>query len=354
MKEKRRYYIDILRILACFAVIVNHFDPGFLAFSLKPKGSLSYWCLLFLSVFCKFAVPLFFMISGALLLHKTESVKTILTKRVSRILLSLIVASVFYYFFEKYIRGGDYAISIVYTNEAEYHLWYLYAYIAFLCSLPFLRSIAKEIDSERFSFLVVMYCLLRCFIPLFELFVFNNQYHLNPHLSGVFLCADLFFLPLLGFFTENKIDIDRISFGKLSFIWIVNILLLLLAMYATSLINANDAAVINQTYIGYFSPMTAFTLYITVKKFIGTKLFAERKYIKKIILSLSSCTFGIYLIHLMPMRLLNTNPEFWDFYASKGAILMTILWIALSAIIFILSYVVVWILRKIPVIKKIL
>ena len=128
MEEKRRYHIDILRLLACFAVIINHFDPGFLAFNTQPEGSLSYWCLLFLSVFCKFAVPLFFMISGALLLRKTESINQIITKRTSKVLLSLITTSVFYYFFEKYvIARDDYAVSMVYTNEAEYHLWYLYA-----------------------------------------------------------------------------------------------------------------------------------------------------------------------------------------------------------------------------------
>lgn len=72
MEVKRRYYIDILRILACFMVVLNHFDPGFYAFHNKQQGTVSYWLLLAFSVFCKFAVPLFFMISGALLLKKTN------------------------------------------------------------------------------------------------------------------------------------------------------------------------------------------------------------------------------------------------------------------------------------------
>lgn len=353
MEEKRRYHIDILRLLACFAVIINHFDPGFLAFNTQPEGSLSYWCLLFLSVFCKFAVPLFFMISGALLLRKTESIKQIITKRTSKVLLSLITTSVFYYFFEKYvIARDDYAVSIVYTNEAEYHLWYLYAYIAFLCSLPFLRSIAKEINSEKIFFLAVIYFLLRYSVPLFELLLFNNQYHLNTHLSGAFICTDLFFLPILGFYIENKMNMERVSLGKLSFLWISNVLLLLLAAYATSLVNANGANIVKQTYIGCFSSITAFVLYITIKKLLRIKP-CKSKHTKKILLSLSSCTFGIYLIHLLPMRLLNVNPEFVAFYNSKGPILMVILWLALSVIIFALSYIIVWVLRKIPIIREV-
>ncbi len=73
MEIKRRYYIDILRILACFMVVFNHFDLGFYAFHNKQQGTVSYWLLLAFSVFCKFAVPLFFMISGALLLKKRRT-----------------------------------------------------------------------------------------------------------------------------------------------------------------------------------------------------------------------------------------------------------------------------------------
>lgn len=54
MEIKRRYYIDILRILACFMVVFNHFDLGFYAFHNKQQGTVSYWLLLAFSVFCKY------------------------------------------------------------------------------------------------------------------------------------------------------------------------------------------------------------------------------------------------------------------------------------------------------------
>lgn len=53
------------------------------------------------------------------------------------------------------------------------------------------------------------------------------------------------------------------------------------------------------------------------------------------------------------MRLLNTNPEFLAFYNSKGLILMVILWLALSVITFALSYIIVRVLRKIPIIREV-
>src|SRR5574344_966994 len=100
MEAKRKIYIDMLRILACVAVIFNHFDPGFYNSSYIGFGRPSYFFMLFLSILCKFAVPLFFMISGALLLGKKESTKDIIKKRLSRIILSLLFASILFYFFE--------------------------------------------------------------------------------------------------------------------------------------------------------------------------------------------------------------------------------------------------------------
>lgn len=88
--------------------------------------------------------------------------------------------------------------------------------------------------------------------------------------------------------------------------------------------------------LAVFSSVTAFVLYVTIKKLLQIKP-CKSNHTKKIILSLSSCTFSIYLIHLLSMRLLNTNPEFLAFYNSKGLILMVILWLALSVITFALS-----------------
>ena len=64
--RKRIGYIDVLRILACLAVIYNH-ASGFFLFGDQEPGGLLYRLELCLSISCKFAVPVFFAISGALI-----------------------------------------------------------------------------------------------------------------------------------------------------------------------------------------------------------------------------------------------------------------------------------------------
>ena len=67
MKEKR--YLDLLSIIAAFSVIILHVNGVFWEFS----STQSYWksALIIESVFY-FAVPVFFMISGATLMNFYE------------------------------------------------------------------------------------------------------------------------------------------------------------------------------------------------------------------------------------------------------------------------------------------
>lgn len=348
MEVKRRYYIDILRILACFMVVLNHFDPGFYAFHNKQQGTVSYWLLLAFSVFCKFAVPLFFMISGALLLKKDEPISVLYKKRIFKIVVALLVTSLLYFFFEKYvINNTNVGLSKIYTEETEYHLWYLYSYIALLMSLPFLRSIAKDLTQSKIIYLAVAYTTIRYFIPLVELLLFNNNYKMNGYVSSVFICADIFFLPLAGYYIENRLD-KKLSKNQLLAIWGANTLAIIFAMYATSLVNTVPDAEVNQSYISLFSSINAIAIYLTIKNIDFNKL---PKRLKKIVLHLSSCTFGIYLVHLFFMRIANTRPEASIFY-SLSAIAQIGFWLLISMVILIISYLLIALAKKIPILKK--
>ncbi len=71
-------YLEIIRIIAAVFVVFNHTDS--LGYQLYMEFSCDSWRLLVYmipSICCKVAVPLFFCISGALLLNRDESIKTI-------------------------------------------------------------------------------------------------------------------------------------------------------------------------------------------------------------------------------------------------------------------------------------
>ena len=85
-------YIDILRIIACFMVIINH-THGFILENNTLTNS-TFYCLGF--SLCKIGVPLFLMITGTLLLDKDYDYKKIL-KCIFRVLVPVLGLSLVFY-----------------------------------------------------------------------------------------------------------------------------------------------------------------------------------------------------------------------------------------------------------------
>ena len=141
MNKVKILYIEILRIIAAFFVIYNHTgNDGFFLFSICDVGSIQFWIYMAISIFFKFAVPVFFMISGALLLaRKDESLKDLYCKRIFKIVIILFAFSALNYFIELHnlktqIVLKDFLIRL-YSDKLKVYLWYLYSYISFLVSL---------------------------------------------------------------------------------------------------------------------------------------------------------------------------------------------------------------------------
>ena len=113
-KEKSyKIYLEMIRVLACYMVIFNHTeDNGFWLYMFQDSHKPIYWIYHFISVFVKANVPLFLMVSGAVLLKKEESLKIIYTKRIPKILAALIVFSFISYVELLIFFRGGYGVNL--------------------------------------------------------------------------------------------------------------------------------------------------------------------------------------------------------------------------------------------------
>ncbi len=141
--------IELMRILAAFFVIYNHTGTtAFRLFTLYDVHTLSYWGCLFGAVFCKFSVPLFFMISGALLLDRKEEPVKIWMRRVIHIFCILLIWSFFYYLNEVAIGKETFVIkhflSRVYAKDWNF---FLLVFVRVLGVSPF-ASVASPIRTK--------------------------------------------------------------------------------------------------------------------------------------------------------------------------------------------------------------
>lgn len=70
LKEERKEYIDILNVISCLAVVLLHTNNAFWRFSYD-----SYWISAnFIECIFYFAVPVFYMITGATIMNYRENI----------------------------------------------------------------------------------------------------------------------------------------------------------------------------------------------------------------------------------------------------------------------------------------
>ena len=90
-KKKKLLHIEFLRIICIWLVMFTHTATS--GFSIYIPMQHSIWFPLYLLVpfIVKISVPIFFMISGALLLQKEEPISVVLKKRVWRFIQVLFI-----------------------------------------------------------------------------------------------------------------------------------------------------------------------------------------------------------------------------------------------------------------------
>ena len=203
--KKRLLGLDALRIFAILLVIFNHTNErGFYRFLTDDPGTFLYWFNLFFSVACKVAVPLFFMISGALLLRKEESIGATY-KRGIRILVDLILFSLLFYWVEAIETGSPLTAfgllkGIVQSNVP--HLWYLYTYIAFLLVVPVLRGFVRGLTEKEGLLLFCLAFVVGLLLPVAEFFAGSVNHLAVP----AWVTAMILYYPVMGYLLTNKLQ----------------------------------------------------------------------------------------------------------------------------------------------------
>lgn len=154
--KPRKLYLDMMRLLAISFVIFNHSSVnGYMLFTVARESEF-YYLYMALSIIAKNGVPLFLMISGALLLKKNEKWDAIFRRFIKYTVILVICSFVTYVWSWKRFQYYDsfsliYFLKTLYTSNLATAYWYLYAYLAIILMLPLLRSMAqgmREIDFQ--------------------------------------------------------------------------------------------------------------------------------------------------------------------------------------------------------------
>ena len=327
-----------MRLLSIFFVIFNHTkDKGFELFR-YTDSALTYYAGYTLSILCKVAVPLFFMISGALLIGREESIKDLFRKRIIRIILVIVIFTLLQYIricMAQNMRPSFLTyLAYCYSGNIIEPYWYLKAYLGYLLALPFLRYIAKGITSGGKKFFVIL-CVLKIVMDVIRII---TSYQLNVN---VIMCTDILCYPLLGYSLESGeiLNIIKRKIVSLPAFFIILFLTVGFGTYYKQSHGAFEESFMSVSVVPLAVLLYSLTLNIKNSNGKGAK----------IIVSAGKCVFGVYLIEDVIRNLLIYRLHWnWD--------LMTPLvnGICFSLATMIIALAIIYVLRLIPIIKKLL
>lgn len=142
--RERTAYLDALRCLAIFLVVLLHNDAPVVV-NTACYGRPSWYLCMFLDGAVRLGVPLFFMISGSLLLGGPEAAEpaAFYRKKLPRLLVPLAVWNVIYHWTNAWQFHTDTGLLALlqkaFNRGTGYHMWYIYVLLGLYLLCPFLK-----------------------------------------------------------------------------------------------------------------------------------------------------------------------------------------------------------------------
>ena len=327
MNSKREYSFDILRVISMCMVIIIHVSNVYS----RSYGFISNKSFLFSLIFntiSRISVPIFLMISGALLLERDFNKKKYLN-RIKKFIILTIIWDIIYLVWEYYYLGITYNNFYKLLLEPfRAHLWYLYTILIIYIIQPLLKIILEK-SNKKIKIVLLILWLLFSTISIKISFIAN--YFTIFCYIGYFIIGNY----LYKYIKKNELKKYTLPLS----------ILIVISYGISILLNYMFSRRYNMFYNLFFAYRTPFIIIATFS-FFTIIVSNNNKKISNFIISLSDLSFGVYLIHGIFLDI--TVKSF--IYGSINSLIGIPLFFI---IILISSLVSVFILKKIKYIKKI-
>lgn len=313
--------IDLLRVLSILAVILIHTTTKSL--NANHMDLVQHQSTLFLNQVSRFAVPLFFLISGFVLeLSFKNNYLDYFKKRISKILVPYVFWSAVYYFLIYTTHSNNFLQSLL-DGSASYQLYFIPALLILYFVFPLLHNLYTFL-SNKFIFI---------FLLILQLHLLDSDYHL--HGLNVFYPINIavlnfmvFILGMIAFRNQKKILAGT---KKLWPLLLFLILFLAKSIFNEGLINYYRTYNFEYYYSQWRPSVFAYTIAFAL---LAYYIFSKVTLPKEIIKQLSSLSFLVFFIHTLILELVFKNLNLGDMQ----------LFLVVSTI----SFVVAYLLHQIP------
>ncbi len=301
--RRRLAYIDALNVIASFAVVMLHLNY---CVWLGPEGP-SWVSAIIIETLFVWAVPVFFMNTGTTLMdyRKRMSTKEFFRRRFERTVVPWVFWSLMGLAFTCYLASEFGTAEMPYLGprsifndiaESKYieFYWFFPALFSMYLSLPVLSAL-KNRDSS-FRYIIAMGILFSGVLPLVGKLI--NTSSLGSFAPPMALGYTLY--VLIGYQLSHWKPSRQQRLG----IYAAGVVGWLAQLAGTMALSTVEAGV-STVFKGQFSPFAvaqAVAVYVLVRHAGIDEAIAARPALGKALQTLSSVTFGIYLMHWFVLR----------------------------------------------------
>jgi surface polysaccharide O-acyltransferase-like enzyme len=351
--RQKKLHIEFLRFACIWLVMFTHTATE--GFSLYLNEQSSPWFPLYLTVpfFVKTAVPVFFMISGALLLGKEEPVSVIFHKRILRFAAVLVIFSFLNYVIDYRSVNIPRFLFLVYTSTLATAYYFLYIYIAFLMMLPFWRAMVKNLTHRHYVYLIALELIFVGVVPISSFLMFKGSAQMNYFLNPLLAVSEPTFYFLIGYWIENVMPDSWLSNKALVF-WGAaaaagTAAAACMTVYNGTLSGQLTEANSERFYDCFLFLNTGF-VYCCAKRFFLHRQISMN--VRRILVFLGSMSFGVMLLDdLLRHSTMGIFHRHILSLLSGWPLTAAVLWITLA---FSLGIVVVYFIKKIPLFRELI
>lgn len=356
-------WVHVIRLLSIVAVVWVH-STAEIFFYDAPFGSYNWWVADIYDSLVRICVPLLFMISGYLLLGKSEPAMIFLKKRAMKVVVPLLAWSAIYLLwinFREYAHpshassmtpdwlqkihdAGWLALLEMLWTPMYYHLWFLYALLGLYLVTPLLRVLVQNIDRRLLWYFILLSFIATTLLPMMETVTSTDSMIQLNMVRGDILYFVLGYMLGNMAIPKNTVPLMAVVAPVCGAITIAGIYYLTAASHG-------------ELQQEMWWPAKPNVIGMSIAAFILLRHWVEKcdrlnaGKTAEVLVQLSAASFGVYLIH--PLFLYAFGEGLFGFtltsVSGNPVIFVPIVVLATFAA----SYVVIRIIQKIPVLRQI-
>lgn len=351
------YWVHLIRAMAVVFVVLLHASAQVLQLDVEFASN-QWWAGNIIDSALRMCVPLLFMITGFLLVAKTEPLGVFFNKRLSKVAIPLVCWSTVYITWlllveskdptpispfskeiaDAVVNGFPFSLLGLLFAPAYYHLWFMYALIGVYLCLPIMRALVQGAERKVLWYFIAVWSVVTFGFPLLKMAGMYNLVEMN-------MVSGNMGYVLLGYLLGTA----KISRRLYLCMWPAYIISVAITAYGTFAISSSEA--LNQTFYGNVPNVLLMTVssFIVLRYLGETSRLLQANKVKSVVLNLSACTFGIYLIHALFLYIFHKGMLGFTLDAIQGPALLFIPLTA--AAVYLVSWASVSVMARVPYLR---